>query len=240
MPTTKIERIFEIIEDTRAFRFCGPGDDLDRQTAVCIGFRHLVIQLQRLASPLLPEPERERLNNLDVEIDNIFSVYEAHAELEVLLIDIETALNHVNSDALSVATPNQIIQPVVIDQLQEVSSSNFDTTFLVQLCKEINSCFSHGNIVATALTMRAVLNYVPPILGHTTFGQVLAHSGRSLKESFIHLQEGLRKISDLHAHRTIAKLDIYPSKSQIEPYKPQFEILLHEVLSKLTQNRSAK
>ena len=234
---TKIEHIFRIIEDMRTFKVCGPEDDLDRQMAVCLEFRHLVIQLQRLASPLLPEPEKERLNNLDVEINNIFSVYEARAELEALLIDIESVFNPVNSDALSVATVNQIIQPSIINRLQEVSSLNFDTAFLVQLCKEINSCFSHGNLVATILTMRAVLNYVPPIFGHTTFDQVLAHSRRSLKENFTHLHEGLRKIGDLYAHRTIAKSDIYPSESQIEPYKPQFEILLHEVLSKLTQDR---
>ena len=158
MPKTKIERISEIIENTRAFRSCGPSDDLDEQTVVCVEFRHLVIQLQRLAAPLLPEAERERLNNLDVEINNIFSVYEVQAELETLLADIETALNHVNSDTLNAATTNQIIQSSVIDRLQGVSSPDFDTIFLVQLCKEINSCFSHGNIVATALTMRAVLS----------------------------------------------------------------------------------
>ena len=38
------------------------------------------------------------------------------------------------------------------------------------------------------------------------------------------------KTKNFHTHRTIAKSDIYPSESQIEPYKPQFEILLHEVL----------
>lgn len=236
MPKTKIERISEIIERTRAFRSCGPSDDPDEQTAVCVELRHLVIQLQRLASPLLPEPERERLKNLDVEINNLFSVYEVEAELETLLADIETALNHVNSDTLSVATTNQIIQSSVIDRLQEVSSPDFDTAVLVRLCKEINSCFSHGNIVATALTMRAVLNYVPPVFGHKTFDQVLAQSQRSLKDSFTHLQDGLRKIADLHTHRTIAKSGFYPSESQVEPYKPQFEILLHEVLSNLTQD----
>ena len=236
MPKTKIEQIFDFIEDTRAFKFCGPSDDLDEQTAVCIGFRHLLIQLQRLASPFLSEPEKERLNSLDVDIHNIFTVYEVNAELQSLLIDIEIALNYVDSDALSFATINEIIKPSVIDRLQRVSSQDFDTTYLVKLSKEINSCFLHGNFVATALTMRAVLNYVPPVFGCKTFNQVIEQSGRSIKDQFIHLQEGLRKIADYHTHRTIAKSDVYPSEFQVGPYKPPFEILLHEVLSKLTQD----
>ena len=155
--------------------------------------------------------------------------------LQSLLLDIETALNHVDSDALSFATINEIIKPSVIDRLQSVSSQDFDTTYLVKLCKEINSCFLHGNFVATALTMRAVLNYVPPVFGGKTFDQVIAQNGRSVKDNFMYLQEGLRKIADFHTHRTIAKSDIYPSEFQIEPYKPPFEILLHEILSKLMQ-----
>ena len=129
---------------------------------------------------------------------------------------------------------DHIILPSVIDQIQQTSSSDLDTTVLVRLCKEINSCFSHGNIVATALTMRAVLNYVPPVFGQETFEQVLAQCERSHKENFTHLQEGLRKIADYHTHRTMTKFDSYPSENQVEPFKPQFEFLLHQVLSRLS------
>jgi hypothetical protein len=51
---TKKELITSAIGDVRKFRFCGPSDDPDEQTAVTLGFRHLVIQLKRLAAPLLP------------------------------------------------------------------------------------------------------------------------------------------------------------------------------------------
>ena len=47
---TKVERILETIELVRKFRLCGPSDDPDEQTAVTARFRHLVVQLQRLAA----------------------------------------------------------------------------------------------------------------------------------------------------------------------------------------------
>src|SRR6516162_9575493 len=79
MATNKKEMISRLIEDARSFRFCGPSDDPDEQTSVTAGYRHVVIQLKRLAGPLLPEAERTRLNSLDVEVNNIYSAYEAHA-----------------------------------------------------------------------------------------------------------------------------------------------------------------
>ncbi|MGB7415283.1 MAG: hypothetical protein WA902_13845 [Thermosynechococcaceae cyanobacterium] len=230
----KIQRITTLIADARAFQFCGPSDDLDQQTAICVGYRHLVVQLQRLASPILPEAERNRLNNIEVEIDNIYSVYEANAELETLLAEIESALANADTGILNTGTAAHIIQTDVISRLESALSDQYDTTFLVCLCKEINSSFAHGNIISTALTMRAVLNYVPPLFGHITFDQVTANAGRSLKPTFSHLQEGLRKIADFHTHRTISKHDVYPSSAQVEPFKPQFEVLLLEVLSHLS------
>lgn len=233
---TQIESISEVVEDVRALTFRGPIDDLDAHTSFCLQCRHLLIQLQRLASPLLPDPDKERLQGLDVYIDDVYSAFKVQSELDALVPVIETALSHVDGSELSDASLDHMILPSVIDQIRQASSSDFDTTVLARRCREINSCFCHGNIVATALTMRAVLNYVPPIFGQKTFDQVLAHSDRSLKESFKHLHEGLRKIADLHAHRPIRKKDIYPSAHQVEPFKAPFEILLHEILSRLTRD----
>lgn len=233
MSINKIERISQLIEDARDFQFCGPSDDPDEQTAVSVGYRNLVIQLKRLAAPLLPEPERQRLNDLDVEVNDMYSVYETSAELETLLMDIEDTLVYTDKSTLSIGASKQIIKPTLIDSLAQIPSSEFDMKSLVCLCKEINSCFAHGSIIATALTMRAVLNYIPPVFGHQTFEQVAANCGKSTKESFAHLQDGLRKIADFHAHRKITKTDTYPSEFQVEPYKPQFELLLQQLLEEL-------
>jgi hypothetical protein len=88
--------------------------------------------------------------------------------------------------------------------------------------------------------MRSVLNNVPPVFGYDTFGQVAANAGKSLKDSFDHLENGLRKIADFHTHRKIAVTESYPSGAQVEPFKPQFEMLLQEVEKRLRSETTAK
>jgi hypothetical protein len=66
------------------------------------------------------------------------------------------------------------------------------------------------------------------------FAQVLGDSGKSLKDnSFSHLENGLRKVADFHTHRKIVAVETYRSPAQVEPFKPQFELLLQQVESRL-------
>ena len=60
MVTTKKEIIANLIDQAQSFRFCGPSDDPDEQTAVTSGYRYLVVQFKRLAGPLLPEEPASR------------------------------------------------------------------------------------------------------------------------------------------------------------------------------------
>ena len=66
MRTSKKEIITSLVDQARSFRFCGPSDDPDEQTAVTFGFRHLVIQFKRLVGPILPEVAASRLDAIDV------------------------------------------------------------------------------------------------------------------------------------------------------------------------------
>ena len=225
---TKKERLAEVINQARGFRFCGPSDDGDEQSAVTSGYRYLVIQLKRLAGPLLPEAEASRLNAIEVEHDDIRSAYDAHAEIDALLPDIEAAVERLDDSALSVGGA-RIVDPELIDRMEDMQSA--EVMLLAQYCRELNLCFAHGSNVATLLLMRTVLNYVPPLLGHETFDQVVANVGRSRKEAFEHLQNGLRKIADFHAHRRAGPAPMYPSAAQVEPFKPPFELLLQEVVA---------
>ena len=88
----KRDMIVGTIANLRKFRFCGPSDDPDEQTAVTVGYRYLVTQLQRWVAPLIGDDIAERLNALDVEVNNIYSAYDVRAELDALLPDIETAI----------------------------------------------------------------------------------------------------------------------------------------------------
>jgi hypothetical protein len=101
---TKREMIATTIADLREFRFCGPSDDPDEQTSVTLGYRYLLTQLQRWAAPILPVSIASRLNSLTVEVDNLYSVFDADAELNALLPDLEDALNALANDARSIPT----------------------------------------------------------------------------------------------------------------------------------------
>ena len=60
-----------------------------------------------------------------------------------------------------------------------------------------------------------------------------ANAGKSLRENLEHLEGGLRKLADLYAHQPIRSKEQYPTKGQVEPFRAHFELLLHEILSKL-------
>jgi len=86
---SKRERILNIVKDIRGFKFCGPSDDPDEQTSVCVGYHYLLTQLKRMATQFLPESIGKSLNRIEVEMNNVISVYEARAEVYALLSDIE-------------------------------------------------------------------------------------------------------------------------------------------------------
>jgi len=54
---------------------------------VTVGFRSLVIQLKRLTGPILPQEAAARLNAIEVEAGDIYSAYDARAELKALIPD---------------------------------------------------------------------------------------------------------------------------------------------------------
>lgn len=128
---------------------------------------------------------------------------------------------------------NVFIDENIIIKFEDLIDPKFDTIKLLQYLREVNRSYKEGDFLSCILLLRAVLNYVPPVFGHSTFSQVVSQSGRSLKEIFSFLEEGLRKIADLHTHRVISTNEYLPTNSEISPYKPQFEILLQEILIKI-------
>lgn len=239
MATSKKEVITNLIESARRFRFCGPSDDPDEQTAVTVGYRHLVVQFKRLVSPILPEDAASRLNAIDVEVDNLYSAFDANAELDALLPDIEDALELLDEAGMRAGANLWIINPDLIGRLAKMESNRVDVASLVRMCREVNSSHAHGNVLATVLVMRTILNHVPPVFGYEAFGQVVANVGKSLKESFDHLEKGLRKVADFHTHRKMTAAEFYPSVAQVEPFKPQFEVLLQQVETRLKSETTA-
>src|SRR5210317_1686459 len=89
---SKKQHILNIIQSIREFQFCGPSDDPDEKTAVCVGYHYLVTQLKLSASPYLPKNLSVPLSEIKISLDDLSSVYEASPIIDTLLPDIEKTI----------------------------------------------------------------------------------------------------------------------------------------------------
>jgi hypothetical protein len=106
---------------------------------------------------------------------------------------------------------------------------------LVRICEELNDAYARANYISAALLLRATINHVPTAFGVEMFGEVVAQSSRSIKAILGRLNEDARPIADLHTHLLMRRNDQLPSKNQLEPYKAAFELLIQEVIVKLSE-----
>ncbi len=100
---------------------------------------------------MLPEEPASRLNSINLEINDLYSAYDAKAELDALIPDIEAALEF--ADDAGMSANRWIVDPALIARLAEERSNAVDVGSLVKMCREINSSYAHGNVLATALLM---------------------------------------------------------------------------------------
>jgi len=224
-------RLTDNINELLAFRSCAMTDELEVQWGTLANYRELLIQFRILSKGLIPSEYSEEVDKVP-EFNGLEEMWNSKAHLDAILPDIALALYTFTENGES---PPQysLISRRVIESLESVVPKVYDTKKLLRYCKEINSTFYHGNIVASLLLMRTVLNYVPPVFDQKTFAQVSAQSGKSFMAIFENLDNGLRKIADLHAHNPIKCKEEYPTRNQVEPFIPLFEVLLQEVINKL-------
>jgi hypothetical protein len=114
----------------------------------------------------------------------------------------------------------------------KLTGSVFDLSKLRAFCDELNDCYERGNYLSVLLLIRAVMNHVPPIFGYRTFAEVAASAPRSVKAILRQLEDDARPLGDLHSHMLIRQREVVPTINQVDPYKPAFEVLLNEVISK--------
>ncbi len=235
---TRKEIIADLIENARGFRLCGPSDDPDRQTGVTSGYCYLVVQFKRLAGPILSSPLASRLNAINVDIDNLYSAYDAKAELDSLIPEIEAALERLDDEGIM--QPPQdgwfLVADSRITELRQIVSSEFDFRKLVRLCEEINSVYSQQCYYASAMLIRSLLDHVPPVFGFKTFSEVANNyvgGGKSFKEAMLHLENTSRKVADSCLHMPIRKSETLPTAQQVNCAQ-QLDVLLSEIV-RITQ-----
>ena len=215
---------------------CGPSDDPDKQYAYTASFRDVakrfVGAVKRVGDPDLSSMVTE----LDLVPDGIVEAHDLRAEL-LVVIDVLEAVSRDPNYGPSAASNSAFLNPDVLIKLSAVRSTRLDTSKLVRMCEELNDAYGRGNFISSALLLRAVLNHVPPIFAVLSFSEVVASAGRSIKAVLSRLNDDARPIADLHTHLTMRPVEHVPTKNQLEPYKPGFEVLIQEVISKLSDDK---
>ena len=127
--------------------------------------------------------------------------------------------------------PDGYVDQTRIDQLIAVSSQDYDLTRLIELCRELNDCYSNGNYLAVAMLTRALLDHVPPIFGMNNFSEVANNyqSSQSFKDSMQHLDNSCRRIADAHLHVQIRPKEVLPSRIQVN-FANDVDVLLAEIV----------
>lgn len=184
---------------------------------------------------------RDRVSAIVANLDEAGLVSKKGEKIEPtdLIIKVQKALQISLTDLSSASRGPEsleiVIEPSVIDELRKSRNNKYDLAKVVRFCEELNSSFSNGNCLASTLLIRAPLNHIPPIFGHTTFQQVVSQAPRSVKELLKPLKEVARDVADHHTHSLIRQKECLPTKSQVEAFKPSLEVLVHEVIVKVQE-----
>ncbi len=123
------------------------------------------------------------------------------------------------------------INPERIEQLKGLKSQEFDFKKLVRICEEINIAYNLDCFYAVGNLLRSVLDHIAPTLGYKTFKEVANNYAgkKSFKEAMQHLENSLRKISDLFLHTAIQKAEVLPTENQVE-FIASIDLLLAEII----------
>lgn len=208
---------------------CGPSDDPDKETAYLAAFGTITTRFistaYRIGDPALDS----MLDRIEQRPEHIVAAYHQKDDLTAAIDYLREATGDPEYEG-GLANESAFIAPEVLASLRAASPSQFDFTKLIGFCEELDDAYRRGKFLSAILLIRAVMNHVPPVFGHTTFAAVVANAGRSVKPMLERLEQEARPIADLHTHILLRKRESLPSRNQVEPYKGSFELLLREVM----------
>jgi hypothetical protein len=221
----------QIIKKIEKYRFSSPSADPDEIEADIYDFKLLAKRFIGYARKINNQDIQYALQQINVDTSgDIRETYDLHANLLVLI----DAIKDLTSIELT-AVQSEYIDLSIINHLSNINNKKYDVAKVIQFCREINGTFSSGYYLSTALLIRALINHIPPIFGQERFDQVVSQSTRSRKEIFKPLDDIARDIGDLHTHDTIRHKEVLPTRRQLEPFKPNVEFLLQEIITELNK-----
>jgi hypothetical protein len=233
--TTALSLAIKLADEIDRFPLgeCGPSDDPDKQYAYVAAFRDIakrfVAAVKRIGDPDLSD----LVSSLDTSPQWISDAHNLRAGLYVVIDTLKEASQDPNYVA-NAANNAAFLNTEVLLRLKGVQGARLDPSKLVKMCEELNDAYARGNYVSSALLLRAIINHVPSVFGASTFSEVVSQSGRSIKAILARLNDDARPIADLHTHILMRQTEYLPTKNQLEPYKTSFEVLIQEVLARLS------
>ncbi len=115
-------------------------------------------------------------------------------------------------------------------ELKRIKSDKHDLSRLIRMCEELNDNFSRKNYISTIFFVRAILDHVAPVFGFLSFTAVANNYGtKSLKDSFLHLENSSRKIADGYLHNQIRRKESLPNQTQVN-FSQDMDLLLGELI----------
>lgn len=176
-PTSESQTLKKLLEDEQTFRFCGPSDDPDEITAVTVGYRYLLAQIKAQAKRFLTAPLAEDLAKIEVEINNIYSVYEAQSQLHALHAEIFKAIN------------NQSNQPISVESVP-MNKLGFENLLHPIIHKSSYKHYQDGHLRDAVLnSVVAIFDYIREKTGLAEDGDKLISQAFSLSDPFVVLSE---------------------------------------------------
>jgi hypothetical protein len=117
-----------------------------------------------------------------------------------------------------------------LNDLKKKGNNQFDLTKLIEMCEELNKCYSDKCFLAVGMLLRSILDHVPPIFGKQYFIEVTNnYKGKSFMKSMKRLQENSRDIADRFLHNIIRKSETLPTVTQID-FRNDLDVLLEEIV----------
>jgi hypothetical protein len=160
------------------------------------------------------------------------------SSLKTVILGMQKKLDKSNGkDVVEISEP--FIANERIRELSEISSTDYDLTKLIELCKELNYVYAGGCYLAVAMLTRAILDHVPPIFGLSKFSEIANNykGSKSFKESMSYLENSSRKIADSFLHTQIRNSETLPTQNQLK-FSADLDVLLSEIV-RVLKSKSA-
>ena len=107
---------------------------------------------------------------------------------------------------------------------------DYDLSKVIQICYEMNVCYTNSCFFALASLQRMLIDHIPPIFNFQRFSEVAnQHGSKSFKKHMNHLGNSLRNLSDSYLHQHIRKSETLPNEISIG-FASAIDDLLSEIV----------